>query len=446
MLDLLHRTRKTACASLLACGVLLAVGASASGAEPLPTVVTPRDQASAVGHGKTVIVTGEGLAELSVTGLPTGVPPPTKVSPTEWKIEGAGTTAEVTTVILEPKNGEGTPGPTVSFKWTVNAVPEAAPTIAGPVDQESTTHTTIAPVIVKGANLANVTAKELPVGLTLKAVGGTSETEWEIAGEPSTAKPAVEVTLEAENKEEAPAAKAVTFKWTVYGPATIEQAPANQTSVRGKPITPVIFKGADLANVASKELPQGLALKRVGGSSETEWEITGEPLAAKTSTEVTLEPENKAHTHGTSVTFKWTVNEPEASSPPKIETPSKPPETPSKPPETPKAVSAGRLGTMPTQKKGRELWASFLCEVASCKVQVMATITAGKTKFKLHSVRTPIAQGKKMRIALKLTKKQQALIVAALNKRKKVTAALSASIDSSVGRQVTKALVVTVKR
>ncbi len=101
---------------------------------------------------------------------------------------------------------------------------------------------------------------------------------------------------------------------------------------------------------------------------------------------------------------------------------------------------------MPTQKRGRELWASFLCEVASCKVQVMATITAGKTKFKLHSVRTPIAQGKKMRIALKLSKKQQALITAALKKRKKVTAAMSASIDSSVGRQVTKALVVTVKR
>jgi hypothetical protein len=445
MLDLLHRTRKTACASLLACAVLGVFASGAWGAEALPTIVKPRDRASAVGGTKTVLVTGEGLAELSATGLPAGVPPPTKLSPTEWKIEGVGTTAEVTTVTLEAKNGEGTPGLTVSFKWTVNAVPEAAPTIASPVDQESTTHTTIAPVIVKGANLANVTAKELPVGLTLKAVGGTSETEWEIAGEPSTAKPAVEVTLEAENKEEAPAAK-VTFKWTVYGPATIEQAPANQTSVRGKPITPVIFKGADLANVASKELPQGLALKRVGGSSETEWEITGEPLAAKTTTEVTLEPENKAHTHGTSVTFQWTVNEPEASSPPKIETPSKPPETPSKPPETPKAVSAGRLGTMPTQKQGRELWASFLCEVASCKVQVMATITAGKAKFKLHSVRTPIAQGKKTRIALKLTKKQRALIAAALKKRKKVTAAMSASIDSSVGRQVTKALVVTVKR
>ena len=59
---------------------------------------------------------------------------------------------------------------------------------------------------------------------------------------------------------------------------------------------------------------------------------------------------------------------------------------------------------------------------------------------------TQIAQGKKVRIPLKLTKKQMRTIAAALKKHKKVTAALSASINSSVGLQVTKALVVTVKR
>jgi hypothetical protein len=77
---------------------------------------------------------------------------------------------------------------------------------------------------------------------------------------------------------------------------------------------------------------------------------------------------------------------------------------------------------------------------------VTATITAGKKKFKIHSARTSITQGQKPKIPLKLSKAQQALLVAALKKHKKVSAALSASINSSVGLQVTKALTIAIKR
>ena len=142
------------------------------------------------------------------------------------------------------------------------------------------------------------------------------------------------------------------------------------------------------------------------------------------------------------MTFQWTVKEPEAvAGPPPSTTP-----PPSSPPPAPTVVSAGRLGTLPVQKPGKSLTASFLCEVAECKVQVTATITAGKKRFKIHSARTPIAQGQKVKIALKLSKTQRALLLETLKKHKKVAAALAASIDSSAGFQVTKALTIAIKR
>jgi hypothetical protein len=437
MKDLLRRTRSIACASLLACLVL---GVFAAGAmaveEPAPSINKPPDKTSTVGKAAAVIITGTDLAEITATGLPAGVPQPVEVKANEWKIEGTPTTAETTTVTLEAKNAEKKAGPPVNFKWTVNE-PEAAPTITKPSDKASTVGGTAA-VIVTGNNLATLTATGLPAGVPQPVE--VKANEWKIEGTPTTAE-VTTVTLEAKNKEGEPVSPVTTtFEWTVEEAPTIVKPP-DQASTVGKAVTQVTITGTNLFLILPpEELPVGLTLSKV---TEAEWTITGTPTTVQTTT-VRLEAKNKAGGTSAPLTFKWTVTA--AQEPPKIETPSKPPETPSKPPETPKAVSAGRLGTMPTQKQGRELWASFLCEVASCKVQVMATITAGKAKFKLHSVRTPIAQGKKTRIALKLTKKQRALIAAALKKRKKVTAAMSASIDSSVGRQVTKALVVTVKR
>jgi hypothetical protein len=434
MLDLLHRTRKTACASLLACVVL---GVFASGASAAKPVISPvADQRSTLGQAiAPVVVTTNELVTLNVEGegLPEGLTLKEEPTKTEWRIEGTPKKLGAgTTVTLKAENGANETE-TETFHWTV----EAAPTIANPGPQASTAKQP-AIVTIEGTNLNSLTASStepLPAGMELKKV---SPTIWKIEGSPTTVG-ASPVTLEATNTAGG-AATPVTFEWTVEEASTIAKPP-DQAGTVGKAVTQVTITGTNLFLILPpEELPVGLTLTKV---TEAEWTITGTPTTVQTTT-VRLEAKNKAGGTSAPLTFKWTVTA--AQEPPKIETPSKPPETPSKPPETPKAVSAGRLGTMPTQKKGRELWASFLCEVASCKVQVMATITAGKTKFKLHSVRTPIAQGKKMRIALKLTKKQQALIVAALNKRKKVTAALSASIDSSVGRQVTKALVVTVKR
>jgi hypothetical protein len=453
MLDLLHRTRKTACASLLACVVLGVFGAGAARAEALPEIasVTPAEQTGRVGKPITrIVITGTNLAHVTAEGLPAELPLKEVAgsSPTEWEITGEPAAAKPeTTITLSAKNAAEEPAAkTASFTLTVL---EALPIIesVSPPEQTGRAGKPITRIVIKGKNLAHVTAEGLPAELPLKEVAGSSPTEWEITGEPATAKPETTITLSAKNAAEEAALSTAALKLTVLEALPIIESvsPPEQTGTVGKPITRIVIKGKNLAHVTAEGLPAELPLKEVAGSSQTEWEITGEPAAAKPETTITLSAKNAAEEAALSTpALKLTVTA--APQPPKIETPSKPVETPSKLPETPKIASAGRLGTMPTQKKGRELWASFLCEVASCKVQVMATITAGKTKFKLHSVRTPIAQGKKMRIALKLTKKQQALIVAALNKRKKVTAALSASIDSSVGRQVTKALVVTVKR
>jgi hypothetical protein len=431
MLDLLHRTRKTACASLLACVVLGVFAAGAMAAKPVISPVA--DQHSTLNQPiLPVVVTTNEVATLTVEGegLPEGLTLKEEPSKTEWRIEGTPTKLGAgTTVILKAENG-AKETETETFHWTV----EPAPTIVNPGPQASTAKQP-ASVTIKGTNLYSVTASgahPLPAGMELHKV---SLTTWKIEGTPTTVA-ATPVTLEATN-EAGGAATPVTFEWTVEAAPTIVK-PADQSSTVGRAIV-LTIKGTNLFSLVPEELPVGLTLTK---ASETEWTITGAPTTVQTTT-VTLEAKNKAGGTSAPLTFKWTVIP--AQEPPKIETPAKPPETP-KTPETPKVASAGRLGTVPTQKQGRELWASFLCEVASCKVQVTAAITAGKTKFKLHSARTPIAQGKKMRISLKLTKKQQALIAAALKKRKKVTAALSASIDSSVGRQVTKALVVTVKR
>ncbi len=409
--------------------------------EPSPTIEPPGNQTSVVGKHATLIVKGTNLSSLTAKNLPAGFSAPTKVGggETEWKIEGTPTTVEAPTVTLEATNKEGGPATPVTFKWTINT-PEALPTIEAEPEQFATVGAP-ATLIVKGTNLSSLTAKNLPAGLNAPSKVGGGETEWKIEGTPTTVE-APTVTLEAANKEgAAPAGGPVTFAWTIEAAPTI-MAPPNQTSTVGAAITAVAVKGTNLALLTPIELPAGLHLKQ---ASETEWTIEGTPTTAKAATKVVLEPTNKAGGKGASVTFEWTVN---AAPVPKkeAETPSKPIEKPSEPPPTPKPTSAGRLGTVPVQKQGHELFASFLCEVSACRVTLNAVITAGKTKFKIHSPATTIPEGKKVRIPLKLSKKQRTTIATALKNRKKVTAAISASIDSSIGLQLTKALVITVKR
>ena len=428
MRSLLHRSRSTAVALLLALAAVLASAGSAGAAEA-PTINKPADQAGVTGKAVTVTVTGTNLATVTAKGLPAGVAQPVEVAPNEWKIEGTPTTVETTTVTLEAENTEKVPATPVEFKWTVTE-PEAAATITKPADKASVAGKPAA-VTVKGEHLATLEAKGLPNGVTSLVKVSTSE--WRIEGEPTTAETAT-VTLEAKNAEGA-AGTPVEFKWTVTEPEPIPTIvkPSDQSSTSGTAIAPLVITGSHLASLLAKQLPAGLELTPV---SETEWKITGTPTAALPATTVTLEATNKEGA-STPVTFVWTVSAPAA--PPPAEP--KPTPTP-----TPTIPSAGRLGTVPVQKQGKELFATFLCEVTSCKVTITATIKAGKSTFKVRSNVITILQGKKPRIPLRIKKKQRELISAALKKHKKVTAALSASIDSSVGKQLTKALLVTVKR
>src|ERR1700753_3991499 len=166
---------------------------------------------------------------------------------------------------------------------------EPAPTIEKPANQASTVGMPITTVIVKGTILASLTAKALPAGLELKASAAHPETEWEITGTPTTVKAATTVTLEASNKEAAPA-QAMTFKWAIEGLPTLEK-PADQASTVGLTITTLSVKGTNLATLTSKELPTGLKLNKV---SETEWTITGTPTTPKAAVTVTLEASNTA--------------------------------------------------------------------------------------------------------------------------------------------------------
>ncbi|HEX4436201.1 MAG TPA: hypothetical protein VH061_05335 [Solirubrobacteraceae bacterium] len=319
---------------------------------------------------------------------------------------------------------------------------EPLPTFEKPAEQVGTTGVPVTTVLVKGTSLATVIAKALPDGLALTASATNPETELEITGTPTTAS-ASTVTLEASNKENSPAVS-TTFEWTVaQGSPTLDN-PGVQNSTAGVAITTIHVKGTGLESLGAKELPGGLELTKV---SEAEWTIGGIPMAPKAATTVTLEASNKAEGTKQTTSFQWMVAE--------ETTPAAPPATSTPTPESPapiiippidKVTSAGRLGTVPTQNPGKSLTASFLCEVAACRVVITATVTAGKSKFKIRSSPTSIKTGQKAKIALKLTKKQQTLIAAALKKHKKVSATVAASIESTVGLQTTKSLAIAVRR
>jgi hypothetical protein len=306
----------------------------------------------------------------------------------------------------------------------------------------------IEPVAIEGTELEEIKQSGLPSGLKLRKI---SPDKWEIVGTPLEEVSEVLVILTAENAAKETYAREISWQVGEPLPEFVEPFPGPQTSTVGTEIAPVIVKalhaalGVEVVNGA-QSLPEGLKFGGVPGH-EGEWQITGRPKTP-TPEPVTVELVAQSTEHEDAhLRFKWTINAAPTTheTPPKLETPAKPPETPPPPPPT-TIPSAGRLGTLPVQKPGKSLTASFLCEVASCQVQVTATITAGKKKFKIHSARTPVAQGQKAKLALKLSRAQQGLVAAALKKHKRVSAALAASISSSVGFQVTKALVIAVKR
>jgi hypothetical protein len=443
MQAVIKRTLFQAWALLGVCALLGAVATGASAA--VPTITTPAGGTHFKSH-KTdeiapVAIEGTELHEVEAPNLPGGLHlrQATAGSETNWEIFGTPEHNETEVdVVITAKNATAE-STSVEVVWTVGEPLPEITTVPGP--QTSTVETTIAPLIVKATTTQTLEARKLPKGLHLEPVSG-SEGEWQITGMPEEVTSAT-VVLKAKSTEGEETE--ASFKWTVVEQAPSLTAPLDQTSTAGKAIVPVPVEGTNLDTVrasAAHPLPAGLALTDTSGK----WTITGTPTTTGSST-VELEAENAEGKAAAPASFKWTVNAPEVptAKPPttKTEVPSTPPKTT---PSTPAVTSAGRLGTMPTQKQGRQLVASFLCEVQSCTVTIKAVIKVAKQKLTLRSSATKIAQGKKVKIPVKLSKKQLALIAQALKRHKKVTAALSATIHSSIGYQVTRALTVTVKR
>lgn len=184
------------------------------------------------------------------------------------------------------------------------AGPSEPALIAKPVDQRSTTGTPVE-LIVKGENLASLTAAPLPAGVSPPEP--ISETEWKIRGTPTAAE-TVTVELKAEDLEKAGSPATSEFIWTTYAPATL-LTPGPQTALVGSPLK-LTVTGSGLHELTAAPLPPGLELVPV---SEGEWDIVGTPTAAGTTT-TTLEAKNPAGTATAPASFEWTIGE--ASSPP----------------------------------------------------------------------------------------------------------------------------------
>ncbi len=280
------------------------------------TVKPIPDQVAVVGKPFSMTIEGTELHEVVATaGLPAELTL-SKISETEWKISGEPTAAKsATKVDLEVKNNEEPPTTvSASFNLTVNE-PEATPTIETPEDRTGVAGKTIAPIVIKGTNLAHVTATPgLPANLTLAPVGGNSETEWEISGVPASAQGPTEIVLSTENKEKA-AGQGTHFSLTVTEPEGLPtlNSPGDQVSTIGKPITPLVITGSHLAKLINGPLPAGLEIQPSGPS---EWRITGTPTKLELVV-VELVAENSEGAKTPPVTFNWAV-EPEIVVPPPI--------------------------------------------------------------------------------------------------------------------------------
>ena len=159
---------------------------------------------------------------------------------------------------------------------------------------------------IEGTEIAELEATSgLPAWLGQPTQNGHEEVQWAMEGMPTVAEPEATVHLLATNK--AKETTETSFKLTVV---EAEAAPTiqveDQTATVGEPFSMVV-KGARLNKVIAKSgLPP--ELEPLHQLSETEWEISGTPTAAKTATEVTLEAEN-VEKATIKASFKLTVKE-----------------------------------------------------------------------------------------------------------------------------------------
>jgi hypothetical protein len=179
------------------------------------------------------------------------------------------------------------------------AGPSEPSLIAKPADQASTTGTALI-LIVHGENLAFLTAEALPAGISPPVQ--ISETEWKIAGTPSTAE-SLTVKLKSEDQEKAGVPGESEFTWSTYAPATLT-TPGPQTATVGSAVS-LVVTGSGLHEFTAAPLPPGLELVKV---DETRWDIVGTPTVAGATT-TTLEAKNPAGTETAPVSFQWAIGE-----------------------------------------------------------------------------------------------------------------------------------------
>ena len=276
----------------------LAAVLPAAEAEGPATVNTPGSQAGTVGVPVSLPVTGTNLFSLTAEPLPAGLKLE-EVTEKEWRIVGVPTTAGPTTVTLEAKSEAGEGPLATTFEWTIY---EPA-TVNTPGNQVGRVGVAVN-LLIEGTNMAALTAKGLPEGLTITRL---SDTEGTITGIPTTAQAKIPVTLEAENAGHD--VVSAHFDWTVAG----LNNPGDQKSTVGVEVS-LTLTGAELHTLTGEEtLPHGLRLEDPEGS-ETEWKIVGTPTEAGT-TSVKLEATNAAEEGAPPIAFYWTVNEPTPSAP-----------------------------------------------------------------------------------------------------------------------------------
>jgi hypothetical protein len=113
------------------------------------------------------------------------------------------------------------------------------------------------------------------------------------------------------------------------------------------------------------------------------------------------------------------------------------PQTPQKPPETPTGQtlrSPGTLSAVAKQKLAAAVVVSFLCKATSCKVAIAADIVYGKKRLHLSLKAKAVAEGRKQRFAISLTKQNRRLLAKALARHVNVLAKVTATVTYAEGR------------
>ena len=237
----------------------LTVHAAAPSVEPIGP------QTATVGQAFAMKVKGTGLHVVrGKSGLP-GELVPKEVPGSEekeWEISGTPTAAKATTTVtLEVENADGSAIVEPTFSLTVV---ETGPALSSIEDQTATVGTPFE-LKLKGKSLRHVDAVSgLPAELSLTEVPGSGETEWEISGTPTAAKPSTLVVLAAENGEAVKTESS--FHLTVGN-----RAPQGPTASGPPSVSPgVVFSAARATcNTAGWS----------GGAVVTQWMLDGAPIA-----------------------------------------------------------------------------------------------------------------------------------------------------------------------